>query len=784
MSNQPDSSSPFPQIQQYIQGDRNQAIGQAYSCLIVYGSPTIVGPGLDNRPSPAPGSSPAESAVNPYKGLLFFNETDSTSFFGRSQDTQYLWEKFRDLQHGAMRLLPVYGPSGSGKSSLVRAGLLPKMSQQPLLGQEMARVAVLVPGTQPLQALAKVLAQIAESDSVPVRKSREFAEELEIKNRAGEYDGLQRIARALPKIDTSPLIVLVDQFEEVYSLCKNSQARDAMIANLLYAASDRSQYVSVILTMRSDFLPETQKHPPLNRLFSSQGFLVPTMDAACLREAIVEPAKQTGYTIDTATVNLLIEQTEGREGALPLLQFALTRIWEKLGSGVEPAETLEQIRGVGGALAGEAQRVYESLTDNEKSIARRVFLGLVQLGEGIRDTRRRVLINKLVSHKNDLSLVKQVIGRFTEQGVRLLTCSANGNGTETVEVTHEALFAHWQSLKNWLDEKRDDLRFQRRLEEAAEYWKQNNRPDGNLWQPPDLYLLKQYEQKSGDEMSVLEMEFLKKSLKKQRHTYIFNILLPIIIILGSIGAISAIYFIRHRIILALLMLNKQNIAGIDISGSYFAYPEADFSKANLSKANLSKTNLTGVDLSEANLEKARLVEAHMPQIKLQCTNLSQANLSKINLTGADLSKANLEKAQLVEAYMVQTKLQFTNLSQSDLSKANLNQADLSKANLKGSLFEEAYMTKANFTRANLFGANFIKANLEKADLSRTNLREARFEETYMPQTNLTGADLFGADFRSTQNITPEQIKSAKNWSQAIYDKEFCQRLELKNCRTQ
>ncbi|HEY9600008.1 MAG TPA: WD40 repeat domain-containing protein, partial [Allocoleopsis sp.] len=464
-----------------------------------------------------PSAKVGEIGPNPYKGLLAFQETDGSRFFGRSKQIEQLWNKFRDLHEGdsTIRLLPIYGPSGSGKSSLARAGLIPELARRPLPGYAQARVAVLVPGTHPLEALASVLARVATDDPTPVAKTREFAGELKQANDGGEYDGLRRIADILPDIAISPLIVLVDQFEEVYSLCENLAERGAFIGNLLTGASSRSRHVSVIVTLRSDFLGETQKHPVLNRLFAQQGFLVPTMDEEELRQAIRQPAELAGHPLDEATVELLIEQTQGREGALPLLQFALTRIWEGLTEGKEPSETLKNIGGVGGALAGEAQRIYDSLTsDEEKDIARRVFLGLVQLGEGTKDTRRRTEIQKIVSQRDTPEQVKQVIARFSAPGARLITLAANANA-ETAEVTHEALFEHWQQLQQWLDSSRSDIRFGRRLDEATEHWNENGRPEGTLWRPPDLDLLRRYHQRAGDDMTPLQMEFFNASLEAE-----------------------------------------------------------------------------------------------------------------------------------------------------------------------------------------------------------------------------------------------------------------------------
>ncbi len=223
-----------------------------------------------------------------------------------------------------------------------------------------------------------------------------------------------------------------------------------------------------------------------------------------------------GHPLDEAVVNLLLKDTEGREGALPLLQFALTRIWEGLKNGVQSVKTLEQIGGVGGALADEAQRIYENLNDQEKKIAKRVFIGLVQLGEGTSDTRRRTNINSLVSYKDEPEYVKKVIDKFAHPGVRLVTLSSV-DGTETAEVTHEALFANWGQMKEWLDSSRNDIRFQRRLDEAARVWDENSRPEGSLWRPPDLDLLKKYKERTSENMTPLQVDFFQASLQAENN---------------------------------------------------------------------------------------------------------------------------------------------------------------------------------------------------------------------------------------------------------------------------
>jgi hypothetical protein len=463
-----------------------------------------------------------EIGANPYKGLLAFQEEDSDRYFGREKQIEKLWNRFCTLHENItqteapLRLLPILGPSGSGKSSLVRAGLIPELARRSLPGKSQARVAVLVPGTHPVEALARVLARVATNDPLPVAKTREFAEELRKINKTNIYDGLRLIANLLPKITVSPLVVLVDQFEEVYSLCEDKEERQIFIENLIHAASDRAGGISVIITLRSDFLGETQRHPALNQVIAKEGVIVPAMSEEELQRAITKPALLAGHPLNEAVVSLLLKDTQGREGALPLLQFALTRIWEGLQKGVEPVKTLNNIGGVGGALASEAQHIFNNLNDEEKKIARRVFLGLVQLGEGTSDTRRRANIDSLVSYKAQPEYVKRVIDRFASPGVRLVTLSTL-DGKETAEVTHEALFANWEQMKEWLASSRSDIRFQRRLDEAAVYWDQTGRPDGSLWRSPDLDSLKNYYQEANDNMTALQVDFFQASKQAENN---------------------------------------------------------------------------------------------------------------------------------------------------------------------------------------------------------------------------------------------------------------------------
>ncbi|HKQ05779.1 MAG TPA: GH25 family lysozyme [Blastocatellia bacterium] len=471
-----------------------------------------------------------EIGPNPYKGLAAFQEKDANFFFGREELIKHLRAKFGELhepQPGAKplpRILPILGPSGSGKSSVVRAGLIPELAREPLPGRQSSHVALMSPGAHPLEALAAVLARVVADEDAAVRKVREFVEELKIRNEQGGYDGLRRIVAALRDIDVSPLILFVDQFEEIYSHCDDAQERERFVENLLTAAADRSGHTAIILTLRTDFIGQTIHQEEFNQVISTQGVIVPVMKREELRSAIAEPARHAGHPLDDATVELLISETRGREGVLPLLQFALTRIWEGMARGVKPSDTLREIGGVGGALAREAQRLYDSLqSDADKAIARRAFLRLIRVGKDIPTTRRTLKVQELVGQGEDSNHVKAVLNRFAAPGARIITLSAEPDGTEIARLTHEALIDNWAQLQEWIKADYDDLLFQYRLEEASQYWDVQKRAPGLLWRSPDLDRLTAFRARDENSLTPVQIAFHEKSKKEARKARLLNI---------------------------------------------------------------------------------------------------------------------------------------------------------------------------------------------------------------------------------------------------------------------
>lgn len=716
-SNSPNPPTPNIDSRQQVEGNRNQTIGQVYGggmVVNVSGGRAIFNPGAEESSEGKTDTERSSIGPNPYKGLLAFHEEDSEYYFGRSQDIDNLWNKLRDIHEaeGATRLLPIYGSSGSGKSSLARAGLIPELRRRPLPGGDRARVKVLFPGTKPIQALAKILAQIATDDLTPVAKTREFSDELMRPNGNDEYDGLQRIASVLPQIGTSSLIVLVDQFEEVYTLCEKAEERDAFIANLLYAAGDRAKYVAAIVTFRSDFLGETHKHPTLSRLFTEPGYYVSAMDEEGLREAIGCPAQKAGHPLDDATISLLIEQTKGRVGALPLLQFALTRIWEGLEKDVEPAETLKNIGGVGGALAGEAQRLYESLNEEDQMLARRLYLGLVQLGEGAKDTRRRAPVSELIAAESEETRVRTIVNRFAAPGVRFLATFADDRHGEIVEVAHEALIRNWGELREWLDESREALRQKRQIERAAERWKAGGKHKDYLLQGRPLRDAREFMKGACPEtaLSSLAAEFVGMSWRKQRNSNMrfagFTIFVILVIFL------PVIYNFHNQTI-------KRAQTILDRSD---CQPDLD------TKWLIEYVWRMGLrQREEANLCKEVIDQAWLPGLKFSNSNFDRANLEDTNLQGSSLAHSSFKGA-----YLVATD------------------------------FRDSILTCTNFRCYNDDCSDpENRTNLEESDLRNANLTNAKFQKPFLRNAKFKDAFLYGTDLSSAENITIEQLEEAK-----------------------
>ncbi len=429
-----------------------------------------------------------DTGACPYRGLEVFEEEHADFFVGRDADIQRLLEKLKDG-----RFLAVLGASGSGKSSLVRAGVIPALRRR---GE---RIVVLRPGAHPLEALT---AQLVRAGGGAMH---------------GTLDSLAADSRTLHLAATLALadapagcrvFVVVDQFEEVFSLCRDDVERRAFFANLLYAATVPGGETGVVLTMRADFYTRCGAYDELAQQMSAAQYLVGPLGPEGLRQVIEQPARRAGVAFEPGLIATILDDVAREPGALPLLEHALLEVWRRRSGGLMTLAGYQASGGVHGAIAKRADEVLASLRPDGRELARQTFLRLTQPGEGTEDTRRRAQLTEFGGI--------EVIGRLVD--ARLLTTSRDdAGGEEVVEVAHEALIRSWPRLRAWIDQDRAGLRVQRRLTEAAYEWERLGREQDQLLRGARLAEAREWQDRNPTvSLSVLESAFLVASEASER----------------------------------------------------------------------------------------------------------------------------------------------------------------------------------------------------------------------------------------------------------------------------
>ncbi len=441
-------------------------------------------------------AAPAEPSgdVVPYRGLATFEEDDAEFFFGRERDVQRLLEILK-----SSRLLCVVGPSGSGKSSLVRAGLIPRLRDAKVRGED-CRVCLLRPGAHPLQALATQLAPLGAGSSMQAT-----------------LDGLATDRRTLhlavslalgADSQTGRVVIVIDQLEEVFTLCSDEREREQFFANLLHAAFASGGQTVVVVTMRADFYARCAEYPELAQRTARSLALVGAMDDDELRQAIEEPARRVGLFLESGLVQTIVDDVGPDSGALPLLEYALLEVWRRRIGDQLTLDGYVQAGRVEGALAKRAEDVFSSFTTDQQQIARRMILRLAQPGEGTEDTRRRATRTELAPAEPDAGF-EVVLGRLVD--ARLLTTGRDEMGREVVDVSHEALIRGWPRLRGWIDADRAGLVVHRRLTDAAREWDSLDREPGALYRGARLAAAGEWNTDHAGDLSRLEQDFLAAS---------------------------------------------------------------------------------------------------------------------------------------------------------------------------------------------------------------------------------------------------------------------------------
>ena len=400
------------------------------------------GPGL---------TTPLSGSECPYRGLPAFEPDDRRFFFGREDVVADLAGRLRPG-----RLLAVVGASGSGKSSVLRAGVV-----------------------------AAVL--------------------------AGEVDGIDRATIVTPGADAQGDVpddprelVVVDQFEELYTLCDDRERRDRFIDALLALTAP------VAIAVRADFYGQLSAHPELARAVAEDHVLLGAMSDAELERAVTEPARLAGLRLQIGLVDLILRDVASEPGALPLLSHALRVTWEHRDGRTMTVAGYRETGGVASAIAQTADAVFASVPADDRGLLRNVFVRLTELGEGIEDTRRRVRVEELVPEDGSREDVEALLDRLAE--ARLLTL-----GEDTAEVAHEVLIREWPTLRGWLEEDRAGIRLHRELGNAAGRWDAAGREAGDLYRATRLDAAVDWAQQHADELNATERAFLDASVAAAQH---------------------------------------------------------------------------------------------------------------------------------------------------------------------------------------------------------------------------------------------------------------------------
>ncbi len=419
--------------------------------------------------------------ICPYRGLGVFREEDAGFYFGREPDLECLAGAVDDHP-----LVAVVGASGSGKSSLVRAGLIPHLRRQ--MGERVWQVADLVPGSNPFLALARALLPLREPELILAWSKADIDDQCERLQERLERDGAEHLIHVVGQIleeepGTTHLLLLADQWEELYTY-RPTQAvagethkeRVRRFIGMLLDAVRRAP-LRVVLTLRADYWGEVLNDEPLAaRLPDPAVVHLRALDRVALETVIRRPAEITGLGVPDALAEVLLDAAVGRPGDLPLLEFTLQQLWaERAGDG--DSLTLEAYRAMGGlekAIVSRADTVYDSLEPREREAVPGIFSALVHVGEARTDLRRRARLG-------ELGEVGQAVARRLADERLLVTSRDWTGGDELVEVAHEALLRHWPRLDEWVEARRGELLTVRQLQADARTWIARQKSPSYLW---------------------------------------------------------------------------------------------------------------------------------------------------------------------------------------------------------------------------------------------------------------------------------------------------------------
>jgi DNA-binding SARP family transcriptional activator/WD40 repeat protein len=479
----------------------------------------------------------ATSRRNPYKGLRAFHEPDARDFYGREGAVEEL------LQVLALTgMVTVVGPSGSGKSSLVRAGLVPALRREEITGSDEWLITDMFPGTHPFEELEAALVRVA------VDRPLDLFEDLRTDPR-----GLVRAAKQIQRSEAETLVLIVDQFEELFSLVSSDSSRIAFLDSILSAATDERSRVKVVLTLRADFFDQPLEYPDFAQVMRLGLVAISPPSEDGLARAIAQPARDAGLDLEPGLVTRIVDDVREEPGGLPLMQHALTELFAAREHDTLTLASYAATGGVIGALGSRAEEIYRQLSEEGKEATRQMFLRLVNVDESADDTRRRVRQVELNSVGIKPRVLEDVIQQFGS--FRLLSFDRDGaTRTPTVEVAHEALIREWDRLRAWIDERREDLLIHRRILVTTSDWQESGKDPSYLLRGSRLEQALLWQGRtdiaiSEDEISLIEAsietenrELAERHMLEEKSTRrrkaVVGVLAGGLVVAGVLGAIA------------------------------------------------------------------------------------------------------------------------------------------------------------------------------------------------------------------------------------------------------
>lgn len=482
------------------------------------------------QPVPPPPTIPDP----PYPGMRSYREDESGIFFGRSREIEDLTNLLRE-QHFQVLI----GPSGSGKSSLVRAGLIPALRRSTAFGQGKWLIRDFRPGENPLAALTNALGGDPTSPSTTI----------------------PALLATLP--DAQRLLLFVDQFEELFTVAK-VETRD--FQNILVRLAEEPN-TYLILGARADFYPKLMTSPIWSAIKQHRYEVLP-LDENGLSEAIVQPAERVGVYIESALVERIVADAGSEPGILPFVQETMRLLWDKVERRYLPVqayETLvlprsaysgrsmeEEVTGLQAAIAMHAEAVFTKLDDSQQRIAQRIFIRLVQFGEGRSHTRRQQPVSRLRG-RIDPVLFDNVLTNLADEKSRLLILSSQKEDPEQkkdpereVDIAHEALIGAWPRLLGWLEKQREAEEFRRGFVQDVDQWMGKHKDAFFLCEGTKLEeALSWQAEHAAEELSSEEQEFLEASKKRDKQRKLARVFVRSVIVLFALfGVFAVVYFAR------------------------------------------------------------------------------------------------------------------------------------------------------------------------------------------------------------------------------------------------